>query len=125
MASATELSAYRVAVVQMDIIPGEMECNRDHATQLASQAISLGARLIVFPELCDIDMVEDAWALASPAPGPFTAPFEQLAARHGVHIVIGMARRSGEDLYNSAVFIGPGGIAGVYDKIHVWAGTGT
>ncbi len=116
------LSAYRVAAVQMDIIPGTMERNRDHATELAGQAISLGARLVVFPELADIDMVEDAYALASPAPGPFTAPFERLAERHGVHIVIGMARRTGEGLYNSAVFIGPGGIVGIYDKVHVWAG---
>jgi N-carbamoylputrescine amidase len=117
-----DLTAYRVAAVQMDIVPGAMERNRDHAADLGKQAIGRGAHLIVFPELADIDMVEDARELATPAPGPFTAPFEALASRHGVHIIIGMARRAGDELYNSAVFIGPDGIIGVYDKVHVWAG---
>jgi N-carbamoylputrescine amidase len=117
-----DLTAYRVAAVQMDIVPGVMERNRDHAVDLGKQAIARGARLIVFPELADIDMVENAYELATPVPGPFTAPFEVLANRHGVHIMIGVARRTGDELYNSAVFIGPSGILGVYDKVHVWAG---
>ena len=116
------LSKYRVAAVQMDAVPGAIEQNRDHAAQLATEAIARGARLIVLPELTDIDMVENAREQATPAPGPFTAPFESLAQRHGVHIVVGMARRDGDSLYNSAVFVGPGGIIGIYDKVHVWAG---
>jgi N-carbamoylputrescine amidase len=117
-----DLNAYRVAAVQMDIVPGEADRNCAHAAALAQQAIERQARLIVFPELSNIDMVPDAWELASPVPGPFTAPFEDLARHHGVHIVIGVGRRAGDELYNSAVFIGPDGILGTYDKVHVWAG---
>ncbi len=117
-----DLTKYRVAAVQMDIVPGQMEKNRDHAVGMGQEAVRRGARLIVFPELADIDEVADAWELATTAPGPFTQPLEKLAAKHGVHIVVGMARRAGEELYNSAVFIGPAGIIGTYDKVHVWAG---
>ena len=120
---AVNLSKYRVAAVQMDIVPGQVETNRDHAVELAHEAIRRGARLIVFPEMADTDEITGAWKLATTAPGPFTAPFEELAAEHGVHIVIGMARRVGEAFYNSAVFIGPEGVLGAYDKVHVWSGS--
>ena len=117
-----ELSAYRVAAVQMDIMPRAIERNRDHAAELAREAIRRGARLVVFPKLCDIDEVSQAWELATTAPGPFTQPLEKLAAEHGVHIVVGMARRVEERSYNSAIFIGPQGIVGAYDKVHPWSG---
>lgn len=117
-----DLSCFRVAAVQMDIRPGDLNTNRDHASALAEEAIRRGAQLIVFPELSDIDMVEDARSLATTVPGFFTQPFEDLAAQHNVHIVMGMARRSDDKLYNSAVFIGPQGVLGTYDKVHVWAG---
>ena len=117
------LAKYRVAAVQMDIVPGEVERNRDHAMDLGREAIRRGARLIVFPEMVDTDEITGAWRLATTAPGPFTRPFEGLAAEHGVHIVIGMARRVGEAFYNSAVFIGPEGVLGAYDKVHIWTGS--
>ena len=117
-----DLSKYRVAAVQMDIVPGDLETNRDHAAEMAQVAIRRGAQLIVFPELADVDEIEGAWRLATTVPGPFTQPLEKLAAEHAVHIVMTMARRTDEGLYDSAVFIGPQGIIGAYDKVHVWAG---
>ncbi len=117
-----QLSAYRVAAVQMDIVPRAIERNRDHAAEMAREAIRRGARLVVFPELCDIDEVSQAWELATPVSGPFTEPLQELAAKHGVHIVIGMSRRMEERYFNSAVFIGPQGIIGAYDKVHPWSG---
>ena len=117
------LSKYRVAAVQMDIVPGAWETNRDHAVELVRVAIGRGARLIAIPEMVDTDEIMGAWKLATTAPGPFTRPFEDLAAEHRVHIVVGMGRRVDEAYYNSAVFIGPGGVLGAYDKIHVWSGS--
>jgi predicted amidohydrolase len=119
-----DLSSYRVAAVQMDIVPGAWERNRDHAVELVRQAIARDARLIACSELCDVDEICRAWELATPAPGPFTRPFEDLAAEHGVHIVVGMARHGDEGgFYNSAVFIGPQGVMGAYDKVHGWSGS--
>lgn len=118
-----DLSKYRVAAVQMDIVPGEWERNRDHAVELVRVAIELGARLIAIPEMADTDEITGAWKLATTAPGPFTEPFEALASDHGVHIVVGMGRRVDEEYFNSAVFVGPGGVLGAYDKVHVWSGS--
>jgi len=120
---SVDLSKYRVAAVQMDIVPGEWERNRDHAAALVEVAIGRGARLVVIPEMADTDEITGAWKLATPAPGPFTKPFEELAAEHGVHVVVGMGRRVDTEFYNSAVFIGPEGILGAYDKVHVWSGS--
>ncbi len=120
--SEIDLSNYRVAAVQMDIVPGQMEQNRDHAVTLAKEAIRRGSRLIVFPELSDIDMVIDSRGMPTTVPGPYTAPFEALAAQHGIHFVIGMSRCVDNRYFNSAVFIGPHGYIGAYDKVHVWAG---
>ena len=117
------LSKYRVAAVQMDIVPGAWETNRDHAVELVRVAIGRGARLIAIPEMVDTDEIMGAWKLATTAPGPFTRPFEDLAAEHRVHIVVGMGRRVDEAFYNSAVFIGPAGVLGAYDKVHVWSGS--
>ena len=47
MSEGADLEAYRVAAVQMDIVSGEWERNREHAARLAEQAIGRGARLIV------------------------------------------------------------------------------
>jgi|GEM_PF-458187 len=123
MPQQADLSKYRIAAIQMDTVPRQLETNREHAIELAQVAIERGARLIVYPELCDIDEISGAHALATPAPGPFTDPFQQLAVEHHVHFAVGMARRDGEKCTNSAVFIGPQGILGAYDKVHAWAGS--
>jgi predicted amidohydrolase len=107
----------------MDIVPGEWESNRDRAAELVRAAIDRGARLIAIPEMADTDEITGAWKLATTAPGPFTDPFEALASAHGVHIVVGMGRIVDDAYYNSAVFIGPGGVLGAYDKVHVWSGS--
>lgn len=36
------------------------------------------------------------------------------------HIVAGFAERAGDKLYNSAVLVGPGGLVGMYRKIHLF-----
>jgi predicted amidohydrolase len=108
----------------MDIVPGAWERNRDHAVKLVREAIGRDARLIACSELCDVDEISRAWELATPAPGPFTRPFEDLAAEHKVHIVVGMARQADDGgYYNSAVFIGPQGVLGAYNKVHGWSGS--
>jgi predicted amidohydrolase len=122
MSAKNDLSHYRVACVQMDIRPSQPELNCEHIETLAQEAIRRQARLIVFPELSDLDEIENAFPISSTAPGPFTQPLERLAAQHGVHFVVGMSRRTEEGLFNSAVFIGPAGILGAYDKVHVWSG---
>jgi predicted amidohydrolase len=54
---------------------------------------------------------------------PETAPFADLAKRHGLHLLLGMYERDGDAVFNSAVLYGPDGdVAGVYRKVHLAVG---
>ena len=64
---------------------------------------------------------EEALGLAESIPdGETCSQWTTLAARHDVHLVAGICERDGEELYNSAVLIGPQGYIGVFRKVHLW-----
>jgi len=85
-----------------------------------------GARadLLVLPELATTGYSladrESARALAETIPGPNTERLSALAARCGGHLVVGLAERAGDRLYNSAAVIGPDGVLAVYRKAHLF-----
>jgi predicted amidohydrolase len=55
--------------------------------------------------------------VAEPVPGPSTARFGELAARHHLYLVFSLVERAGPLLYNAAVLIGPDGrLVGKYRK---------
>src|SRR6185312_5822240 len=93
--------------------------------ELIDRAASRGAKLVVLPELANTGYMfasrEEAFSLAEQIPGgPSVAAWAERAARHGMHIVAGITERSGPDLYNSAVVIGPKGYIGTFRKVHLW-----
>jgi predicted amidohydrolase len=113
----------RVAAVQMEGVAGGIQPNLEKATELIEQAAARGARYILFPEVYalfpDIGSarsLEEARRLAEPVPGPVTDHMLALARKLQVNIALGMAEKRGDKLYNSVVFVSPGGIAGVYSK---------
>jgi predicted amidohydrolase len=78
----------------------------------------------MFPELyLQGYRADEQFALtAEPIPGPTTERLGELAARYNLYIVMGMARS--EDvypfcIYNSLCLVGPEGLLGYYDKIHL------
>jgi predicted amidohydrolase len=96
-----------------------------HSLELIDRAASRGADLVVLPELANTGYMfasrKEAFGLAEPIPGgPSVAAWAERAARHGMHIVAGITERSGPDLYNSAVVIGPEGYIGTFRKVHLW-----
>jgi predicted amidohydrolase len=113
------------ASVQMEPRIGETARNIAHGLALIEAAADRGARLIVLPELANSGYVfatrEEAFALAEDAgTGAASVAWQALAARRGLHIVAGMCERAGDAIYNSAVVIGPGGLLGVFQKVHLW-----
>jgi N-carbamoylputrescine amidase len=115
----------KVALVQMRM--GEdPAANLERALDFTRQAIEAGARLICLPELfrsryfCQTETA-DHFALAESIPGPSTAAFEALAARHGVTIVLSLFERRAAGLYHNtaAVVDGDIGIVGKYRKMHI------
>lgn len=115
----------RVSCLQFEPKIGAVEANMARASELVREAAEGGSRLIVLPELASTGYVfesaAEATSLAEPVPeGPTIRAWAALAAEHGVHIVAGIAERSGDVLYNAAVIVGPEGYIGTYRKAHLW-----
>ena len=115
----------RVACVQMEPEIAVKEKNVAVTVARIKEAAAAGARLIVLPELCNTGYVfrdrDEAMALAEPVPsGPTCDRWSEIAANLDLHLVAGINERDGEDLFNSAVIIGPDGYLATYRKIHLW-----
>jgi len=109
----------RIALCQMDLVKGDVEENRLRTARWAEQAADAGAELVLLPELATTGYTlgERFLELAEEVPGETSRLWGDIAARRGVHIIGGMARVAPSGLiYNSALFLGPQGLIGVYDK---------
>lgn len=119
-------SLIRVACLQMEPRIGARDANIADSVERIDAAAALGARLMVLPELCSSGYVfenrEEAFSLAEEVPlGPTCQAWAAAARRHGAYIVAGMAERSSQRLYNTAVLFGPEGHIGTFRKMHLWA----
>jgi predicted amidohydrolase len=120
-----EEAVVRIACVQMEPVVGERERNVRRTLDLVAEAAAAGAGLIVLPELCNSGYVfgsrAEAFALAEEVPGgPTCRAWMDLARARGLHLVAGINERDGEQLYNTAVVIGPVGHVGTFRKVHLW-----
>lgn len=102
--------------------------NLDRALQSIDLAVAEGADLVVFGEMYltgyRTDQWLHRWASTIDPPDSEIQTLIASAQRHGVHLIMGLARFGPPvpgDIYNSAVFIGPRGVIGTYDKTHVAA----
>jgi predicted amidohydrolase len=105
---------------------GEKKANVERSLTMIAEAAQAGADLVVLPELCNTGYVfesrEEAEGLAEPIhDGPTVRTWQDAASEHDLLVVAGIAERSGERLYNSAVFVSAGGLIGHYRKNHLWA----
>ena len=114
-----------LACAQYPIRDGEPETNLRRSLDWISAAARAGADLVVLPELsnsgCDLTSRERAIPLAEEVPGGRTFRAWAEAARElGLLVVGGMLEAEGDDVYNSAVVVGPDGLLGRYRKTHFW-----
>ncbi|MEQ1824375.1 MAG: carbon-nitrogen hydrolase family protein [Pirellula sp.] len=112
-----------VAGVQMDIQIGDANKNVERMAGWLQDDRTQSARLVVFPE-CAVsgycfESKAEGMGVAETIPGPSTSRLLDLAKKHDKFLAFGMIERSGDDLYNSCVLLGPNGIVGVYRKIHL------
>jgi len=112
-----------VAGVQLDVLIGDNETNVKRMIAWLNDERTQAAKLVVFPE-CAVsgycfESKAEAMYVAEPVPGPSTDRLLEAAKEHGKFLAFGMLERSGDDLYNSCVLLGPDGIVGVYRKIHL------
>ncbi|MCV3735182.1 hydratase (plasmid) [Rhizobium sp. TRM96647] len=113
----------RVAAIQLTGGLYTPQENRAAARSAILEAVDTGARLIVLPELAISGYGADPQGLrqASEAvDGDTLADWTRIAARHKVWIAGGFCEREEDRLYNSAMLVGPEGLAGHYRKLHLF-----
>jgi predicted amidohydrolase len=113
----------KIAAVQMDISLGKVDLNLSAIESRLREAVSNGAKLVVFPE-CAVsgycfDSLDEALPFAQPIPGPATQHISAVCAELGAFAVFGMLERDGERAFNAAVLTGPNGVIGSYRKTHL------
>lgn len=113
-----------VAIAQMDPKLGYNAENLERILVLFREATAAGAKLVVFPECATSGYgfgdLATAYAAADAVPGPATEALAQACAEADAYTVVGLLERFGdEEVYNSAVLVGPRGVVGVYRKAHL------
>jgi omega-amidase len=84
---------------------------------LAREARTDGADLLVLPEMCASGFTIDAKQFAEPADGPSVRALSKIAAENKLWIIAGLSmRRDGKYLNSAVVFAPDGSVAATYDK---------
>ena len=114
----------KVGFVQFEPVFGQTGVNLATVERLLE---GVDAELIVLPELFHsgylFTSAEEVLSLAEEIPGGKTVKFlGRLASRNNVHIVAGVCEKEGNQLFNSAVLVGPEGWRGTYRKMHLYNG---
>lgn len=120
-----EVSLMKIGYVQVAPVLGDLEATIGKLDSLRNEFKA--ADIIVLPELCNsgynFESMEQARATAEDAQtGPFVRYLCSLAQEHGQFIVAGVNERDANDdqLYNSAILVGPDGLIGKYRKLHLF-----
>jgi len=112
----------RVGFYQFRPLFGKVTVNRNKVIKALE---NVSADLIVLPELPFTGYhFRDKEELAEVAEDLNDSPtlwhLSELCARKDLHIVTGFAEKAGDDIYNSALLIGPNGLIHTYRKIHLF-----
>lgn len=102
---------FKLAMIQMRVDGGERAANLRRARERLDEAASHGGQVAVLPEALNLGWAHpSALRDAEPIPeGPTCELLRESARRHQVFICAGLIERSGEAVFNSAVFISPAG----------------
>lgn len=123
------VSRFLAAAVQLRST-SDAEANWQSARELIERAAGYGARLIATPENTNfLGPHEEKVRRAEPLDGPTCRRFGELAARLGVHLLLGSFNEASGDppdheaarCFNTSVLFGPDGARlAVYRKIHLF-----
>src|SRR5215204_59724 len=111
------------AVVQMRGERFESARNRARTVQLVAAAARNGAWLIILPELAISGYALEEAGLrqaAEPLNGPTLDAWSSIAAREGIWVAGGFCEVDADQLFNSAILVGPDGLALHYRKLHLF-----
>src|SRR5918997_4045583 len=112
-----------VGAAQTEPRLGEPARNLETCLARLEQAASAGCALVVLPECSTSGYMfqseDEAARFAEEVPGPATEALERACVRLDLHCVVGVLERDGDTLRNTALLVGPDGLAGRYRKTHL------
>src|SRR4051794_5255399 len=133
-----DLPVVRVAAVQATPVVLDLDASVEKAVGLLAEAASMGARLVVFPEVflsvypsyawahlpasgqqAD-EFWERFWGSAVDVPGPAVEKLVAACREHDVHCAIGVNERETQrpgTVYNTLLLLGPGGLLSRHRKL--------
>lgn len=113
----------KIACVQTDVVFKDINANLSSLETTVRGEVAQGTQLTVFPECFStgycFDSLVEAMAFGESIPGPSTDRVAKLCAELKTYVVFGMLEKSGDQLFNVAVLIGPDGLIGSYRKVHL------
>lgn len=110
----------RIAVIQQDGNPGQVEINRKKALGFAEQALNQNADVILFHEELLVGYVKNLKELAEPLNGPTSKAFQRLLKGTESIVIYGLTEKDNDDYYISAPVVSADGIIENYRKTHLW-----
>ncbi|MFO0890513.1 MAG: carbon-nitrogen hydrolase family protein [Isosphaeraceae bacterium] len=113
-----------VSVYQGTCAEGDFATNLATVRKVVAQATERGSHFVAFPE-CFLSGYESPEAVqhgARPLDDPQLTQFVAESAKHDLVILVGMARKARDGLYNTVLVIHHGKLMGLYDKVMLTGG---
>ena len=111
----------RVACVQVALVDGDIEANRERVLRMTEQALWDRPDLVVLPELATSGYCTDNYMQVSESvDGYLVTALGALAAASGASILVGLVTLDPDGRpENASYLIGPTGVIGTYTKTHL------
>lgn len=113
----------QLSAVQTDVTIGDREANLQVMQSFIQRETAAGSKLIVFPECFTngycFGSLDEAMGVAETMDGESVAFASAQCRLHNCFTVFGMLEASEEQLFNTAVLVGPSGLIGSYRKVHL------
>lgn len=112
----------KVACVQFQPILGDVKKNLNTIAEYIQQGKDIKADVIVFPELCVQGYNPKIVTNTAESQNDSSFHFLVEASKYsGIYLVVGIAERWRDKIFNSSVLFFPDGQIGVYRKVHLWS----
>lgn len=122
--TAADDEALTVSVYQGPCQDGDFDANLATVRRVVAQARERDSHFVCFPEtfLSGYDTAEHVQSGSRPLDDPALQAFIQESKDHGMVILVGLARRAPDGLFNTILVIHQGKLIGTYDKILLTGG---
>lgn len=112
----------KVAIAQAHLQVGDVPANILKTINLIDQVSSLGAQVVVLPELANSGYVyhDKQELIKSLENTDVLKLWQQKSKQHKNIIVAGFAQVEGDKVYNRSVILDSGEILDIYTKVHLW-----